>query len=129
MRKKHRDQRYSGNLLDAPAHIDEHAWENDNILTSVKKAKDAPVCHCPGNSSSTYLGGCKPSLRWVDSESLEAFCAHCLKPLSSKHHKRRQQSWVIGLAETYNKRPDQIDLDSIQDLFVTGGSPPASILD
>ena len=129
MRKRNPNQKYSGSILDAPSHIDERAWENDNILTKVKEAKEAPVCHCPGTSSSTYLGGCKPSLRWADSQSLEAFCAHCFKPLSQKVHKRRQQSWVLGLASTYNKRPGQIDLDSISDLFVTGGSPPANILD
>ena len=129
MRKRNRDHRYSGNLLDAPAHVDEHAWQNDNILTSVKAAKDAPICHCPAVSTNTYLGGCNPGLRFDDGKQLQAFCRTCLKPLSSKHHKRRQQSWVLGLAETYNTNPGRIDLDSISDLFVTGGSPPAKILD
>ena len=129
MRKKHRDNRYSGNLLDAPAHIDERAWENDNILTSVKAAKDAPICHCPTVSTNTYLGGCNPGLRFDDEKKLKAFCRCCLKSLDRRHHKRRQQAWVIGLAETYNTNPGRIDLDSISDLFVTGGSPPANILD
>ena len=129
MRKKNHDHRYSGNLLDCPSHVDERAWENDNILTSVKKAKDAPVCHCPGSRSEGYLGGCNPGLKFGEEGQLLAYCRCCQKRLSSQFHKRRQQSWVLGLASTYNTQPGRIDLDSISDLFVTGGSPPANILD
>ena len=129
--RKRRDpnRKYGGHILDAPSSVDEQAWENDTLLTPLKAAKDAPACRCPSVNKTTYLGGCQPGLMFTEAGKLQAICRVCLKDLDPKTHKRAQQRWVINLATAYNSNPGHVDLESISDLFVTGGSPPASILE
>ena len=119
---KRRARNLTGNLLDCPRGIDPQSWVGDNLLTKAKAPSLPPACHCPPPQPNR-VGGCRPGLRWVDHTTLEAgpvlaaYCRLCRKSLLPGVHKRRSQLWVIGLAELYATSPENVDLDSVSDLF------------
>lgn len=111
----------SGSILSAPPTISEESWQNDSILTTAAAPKPPELCRCPP-AQANRLGGCRPALRWVDSNKLEPslvpVCGTCLRQLVKGVNKRRDQLWVMGLAELYETNPENVDLDSVSDLFL-----------
>jgi hypothetical protein len=97
MTRSRRSRNLTGGLLDCPPNVDPASWLAPSILDRMKPAPAPQACRCPP-AQVGRLGGCKPALRWLDHDTLGAYCACCQRALVAGVNRRRDQVHLIGLS-------------------------------
>lgn len=116
----------NGSILSAPAGVDPSSWANDTLLAKPKALPMPEACQCPPPQPNR-LGGCRPGLRWVSHDRLEACCNNCQRALLSGRHRRRDQQHLLGLAAL---GPDALDLeDCVAAGWLRGDRPEPELID
>ena len=126
MSKRKRGYSRTGKLLDIPAAgmgILEFASLPKSKREAIVDGDTGKRCCCPPQQQNR-LGGCQPALTWADDAhtALKPFCITCMKPLVSGHHRRRDQTHVIGLSKMRLDHIDMADLEAAG-LFVDTSTP------
>ena len=91
----------------------ERLYGGTTVLEDLPLPKVEPGCCCR-QPQRGRPGGCKPGLQLRLDGSLRAFCLTCRKPLQAGRHRRRDQTWALGLASLYAANRGHVDLDDIE---------------